>query len=72
MKWKDRNKVNVDIVVNPNKDLVEMGNNSLNITMENGIKLEIPYDNTSIETSEKSVNFKKTKDGYRVKENKIK
>jgi hypothetical protein len=72
MKWKDRNKVNVDIIVNPNKDSVEMGNDSLNITMENGIRVEIPYENTSIETSEKSVNFKKTKDGYKIKESKIK
>ena len=72
MKWKDKNKINVDIVVNPNKDSVEMGNDSLNITMENGIRVEIPYTNTSIETSEKSVNFKKTKDGYKIKESKIK
>lgn len=72
MKWKDRNKVNVDIIVNPNKDSVEIGNDSLNITMENGIRVEIPYENTSIETSEKSVNFKKTKDGYKIKESKIK
>jgi hypothetical protein len=47
MKKKNTNKI--DVILNKNHDDVELGEDEINITTENGVKLKIPYDKVNIE-----------------------
>lgn len=55
MKKKNTNKI--DITINKNRDDVELGEEAVNITTENGVKLKIPYDKIHIENTSRIASF---------------
>lgn len=55
MKKKNTNKI--DIVLNKNRDDVELGEEEVNITTESGVKLKIPYDKIHIENPSRIASF---------------
>lgn len=45
------------LVVNKNKDKITLRDTSINITGENGVKVNLPYDKTIIEKDNKIISF---------------
>jgi hypothetical protein len=57
----------VDITLNRETDDIVIGDNSINITTENGIRIELPYEKAVVETEDKEISFRKEGDVYKVK-----
>jgi hypothetical protein len=57
MKRHDIKKIN--ITLNKNRDDIELGEETINVTTENGVRLKIPYENTEIEKTDSKVSLPK-------------